>query len=301
VILYGHRVTGNDEGYLPGLAPEHFEEQLVYLTRHYSFLSLSDLVGRLREGRPVPPMSAVLTLDDGFRDNYTNAFPVLRRLGIPATVFLTTGCVSEGTLPWSQRLGYLLQTTRVTEIQDPATGQRLSLAESGLRREAYAVLKTGLRSLPAARRDELMDRFARHLEVTPPTDRMLTWDQIAEMARGGVAFGAHTATHPMLAEIPWQEARTEMERSLSDVREHLGVDAPPFAFPAGSCSDALVDLAREVGFSSVFRRRRESRVNNAATATPFSLCRVGLPVGPAYLLEAELDGPFETIRRAYRR
>ena len=113
MILLGHRVHPDLEGYLPGLDPLHFEAQLDYLTRTYTVVRLSELVERLERGQTAWTNSIVLTFDDGFRDNYDNAFPLLKRYGAPATIFLVTGCLSDGTLPWPQWLGHLVRETQV--------------------------------------------------------------------------------------------------------------------------------------------------------------------------------------------
>ena len=90
-----------------------------------------------------------------------------------------------------------------------------------------------------------------------------------------------------------------MEESRDAIRDRLEVESPPFAFPSGSFTPALVDMVRECGFRSVFQSRPSRRVNQTGQATPFTLSRVGLPNAPRYILEAELDGPFHAIRRLY--
>ncbi|MCU0611720.1 MAG: polysaccharide deacetylase family protein [Candidatus Eisenbacteria bacterium] len=302
MILYGHRVTGDDEGYLAGLSPAHLEGQITYLKKHYRFISLSELVACLREQRPVPRMSVVLTFDDGFRDNYLHAFPILKRHGVPATVFLTTGSVTLGRLPWSQRLGFVLQTTGAPLV--PArflTPAGMELGNPRERRLAYLALKTALRPLPVEAREDYIDGLAEALGVVPPGDRMVTWDQVREMQAAGIDFGAHTVTHAFLAELPPEDALREIEQSMIEVRQQTGVEAPVFAFPGGSWNDGLIEMVKRAGASGVCKPGQGFRVNSLATVTPFSLARTGILNGPAYLMEAELDGPFPWIRAFCRR
>ncbi len=306
VIFYGHRVAADDEGYLEGLRPEWLDDQLAYLTRHYEIIRLSDLLRCFEERRPVPERAAVLTFDDGFRDNLTRALPVLQRHGVTATVFVVTGCAANGALPWPQRLGWLFQRTPRPElvIRLEETGLpplELPLNTTAARRRACLKVKEFLTRQPRAVRESWLARLSRELEVEPPRDRMLSWKDLRELQVAGWELGAHTVSHPWLARIPFEEARWEMERCRADLREHLGIEHPPFCFPAGSFTPELMRLAKSLGFRSAFQPNPPHRVNTLENSHPFALGRLGLPNAPAVYLEAELDGPLPVVRRLWRR
>ena len=146
-------------------------------------------------------------------------------------------------------------------------------------------------------REQFLDELSDKLGVEAPLNRMLSWDDAHELQERGIELGAHTYSHSLLANLPIDEARWEMERSRDDLRERLGIQRPPFCFPAGSVTPALIDLARKLGFRSAFQPDRHRRPNTLENADPFSLRRVGLPNGPAVELEAELDGPLNAMRR----
>jgi peptidoglycan/xylan/chitin deacetylase (PgdA/CDA1 family) len=301
LIFYGHRVADDNEGYLRGLPPAYLEEQLAYLTRHYELISLSRLLECYEQQRPVPHRSAVITFDDGFRDNLLQALPLLERYQVPTTIFVATGCISSGELPWSQRLGFLFQTTKKTSVELPASGGgRFDLTNGAGRAAAYRTAKEPLKSSPRAKRERQLETFSELLEVEAPRDRMLSWDDLAGMQSRGVELGAHTYSHPLLARIPQDEAIWEMEKSRDDLRKHLGVERPPFCFPAGSQNADLFNTAQRLGFRSAFQPDSPHRINNLQTTHPFSLARVGLPEAPAVLLEAEIDGPLHPVRTLCR-
>jgi len=164
------------------------------------------------------------------------------------------------------------------------------------------IVKKRLGSLPQTLREQALERLAGVLKVEPPRDRMLRWEDAREMqATGLVEFGAHTVSHPWMEHISPEEARWELERSRDALRQNLGVDRPPFAFPGGSFNATLVEMVKSLGFRSVFQSRPDLRINSPATTDQFALSRVGLPNAPAFILEAELDGPLHPIRRIYRR
>lgn len=297
-ILYGHRVADDNEGYLQGLKPEWLDEQLAYLTRHFEVIPLSTLVDCFEQGQPVPRRSAVLTFDDGFRDNLENAAPLLEKYRVPATVFLVTGSITTGDLPWSQRLGVLFQQTTNSEFAHPLAGDSvLGLSTPAERRRAYLTVKAPIARMGRIEREQCLAALARELRVDPPRDRMLNWDEARTLRDMGIELGAHTYSHPLLANVPIEEARWEMERSRNDLKEQLGIERPSFCFPAGSMNAALLDLVPRLGFRSAFVPNRRIRVNNLNSTHQFALSRVGMPEAPGYILEAELDGPLHLLRQ----
>ena len=302
LILYGHRISADDEGYLQGLSPEWFTAQIAYLTRHYEIISLADLVTWLEQGRQPPAKTMVLTLDDGFRDNIDVGLPILERFGVQATIFVVTQSLSDGRLPWSQRLGYAFQHATTDSLQHVLLGpEPVPLPDGSTRHRAYVRVKQALASMARPLRDRIIDDLAGQLGASPPTNRMMTWEDARMAIRNGHLIGAHTFSHALLARVAETEARVEMERSKDDLREHLGLDNPHFCFPAGSTTPTLRELARSMGFRSTFLPNRHRRLNRPPDVDAFSMARIGLPNGPAHHLEAELDGPFHALRRLTRR
>ena len=301
IILCGHRVADDDEGCLQGLKPSWLAEQLDYLSRHYHFLSLSKLLDCYEQRQSIPSNSVVITFDDGFRDNFTNAYPILQQYHVPATVFLATGCVSSGDLPWPQQVGYLFQNTKVDRLCHTTTKEKsVTLKSPRDRNTVRTTVRKVLGEMPRVERERSIVELSELLQVKIPRDRMLTWDQVKTMQEGGIEFGAHSFSHPWMALLAPEEARWEMEASLHDIQHRCGMPRPPFVFPAASFTPDLVKMALSVGFRCVFQSRYGVRVNQIGVNDQFSLSRIGLPNAPGIILEAELDGPFHALRGLYR-
>ncbi|MDI5934164.1 polysaccharide deacetylase family protein [Halomonas kalidii] len=301
-ILYGHRFSDDDEGYLKGLRPAWFDAQLAYLTRHYEVIPLATLVRCLEQGREVPRRSVVLTLDDGFRDNLEQAFPVLERYRVPATLFVVTRSLTEGELPWSQRLGVLFQRTRVPEVSHALLGEcPWPLADDRQRRVAYQHVKAAIAPRRREERDGVIELLANRLDVEPPRDRMLNWQDARLLQAGGVEIGGHGYSHALLGRVTPSEACREIARCKVDLENFLGLKTPAFCLPGGSFTSAVIERVRQSGFRSCFRPDYRKRRNNEANADPYTLSRWGLPNAPRHHLEAELDGPFHLLRQFYHR
>jgi len=166
-----------------------------------------------------------------------------------------------------------------------------------VRKRAYRRVKPAISRMPRVQRDAAISSLAQLLDVEPPRDRMMTWDQAREMQAAGIEIGAHTVSHPLLAEMPLEEALREIECSRDDLRRELGIDRPGFCFPGGSLNADLLARIPDLGFYCTFLPGQGIRLNTAASVGPYTLARVGLPNAPAVYLEAELDGPFHALRR----
>jgi len=301
LILYGHRITDDDEGYLQGLRPQWFDDQIAYLSRNFEIIPLAELVRCIREHKPVPRKSVILTLDDGFRDNLEHGLPILERYHAPATIFLVTGSISTGALPWSQRLGVLFQRSSLGGFEHPLFQPAVvDLSTPMRRRKAYLGTKEVMKTLGHIERERVLKELAALLGVEAPLDRMLSWADVRAMQARGVDFGVHTYSHSLLGRVPSADARWEIERSILDFQDNLGYRSPFFCFPAGSLTPDLVSLVAELGFQSCFQPGMPRVVTLNGTGNAFSLGRLGLPNGPAALLEAELDGPIPLMRSAKR-
>ena len=85
---------------IESITPENFEQEMKYLRRHFNVISLDDLCNQLSNHNELPSNTAVITIDDGYKDVFINAYPILRKYDLPATVFLSTGYIGNGKLFW---------------------------------------------------------------------------------------------------------------------------------------------------------------------------------------------------------
>ena len=110
ILTYHYFGYENDQGKdkrlsLLFVTPEHFEKQMRYLKdKHYNVISLDELVEGMKKGKEFPHNTVVITIDDGHRSIYTYAYPVLKKNGFPATVFLITNRIGTNPdyLNWDQ-------------------------------------------------------------------------------------------------------------------------------------------------------------------------------------------------------
>ncbi|MBN2580007.1 MAG: polysaccharide deacetylase family protein [Pirellulales bacterium] len=232
----------------PSASVDFFREILTYGREQFAFLPLQDLCTARVGSKPL----AAVTFDDGWRDNYDLAFPVLRELGIPATIFVTTGKIGSTELFWQQALGRAFH--RAAAHPAGESGRRLRRALSGDEGapptpELYRQTVSRWKRLPPDQRKERLRR-ADCLPSAPAEDSrcFLNVEEIREMAAAGLAFGSHTVTHPLLPQLTASEMDRELRESKDCLEDLLRRPIEMIAYPDGAFSEAVLDRVRAAGY-----------------------------------------------------
>jgi peptidoglycan/xylan/chitin deacetylase (PgdA/CDA1 family) len=198
-----------------------------------------------------------VTFDDGYRDNYINAFPILKRYSVPATIFLATGVIGSDRPLWHDQVFAAVRNARVSELVGFLPGYPcLSLASFKKKLDAQKKILEYLWSMDGEERNIAIQRLGERLGViegkNAETPRlMLSWEEVSEMSRDGVEFGAHTVTHPVLSKLTVEEARREISGSKRTIDEVLEEAVTTFAYPVGRRIDFTETtklLVEEAGF-----------------------------------------------------
>jgi peptidoglycan/xylan/chitin deacetylase (PgdA/CDA1 family) len=251
-ILTYHRVCPEIESwYSVPMSPQALEQQIRYIRRHFEVIPLDELVRYIRRRNTLPEKSIAISFDDGYRDIYTYAYPILKKYSIPATIFLTTGNITDRSLFWWDKVGYSIQNTKNTQFSLDEIGKFFIQPKSNKYRTNYLVVDR-LKELPEERRNFLVNKLIEQCQVniSPDLGRelMLTWDEIKEMNNNGISFGAHSVNHQFLTKIPLELAKYEIRQSKRDIEENLGVKVTAFAYPFGDCNPELVNFVKETGY-----------------------------------------------------
>jgi len=219
---------------------EHFREQIEFFVRNYNVVSLEDLIVALRSNRPIRD-SLVITFDDGYRNMYSVAYPVLKEHGAPASVFLATGLVGTGRWAWVDKVEFLLMNAPLREIRLSSLNIDLTLGDLTQRREAIIRLKTMLKSCDEWKKGEAIQELEGKslVECGQPMENyeFLNWDEIKEMSGNQISFGAHTVNHPILSRCYFEDAKEEILDSKRTIEKKLGTKITTFCYPNGKHGD----------------------------------------------------------------
>jgi peptidoglycan/xylan/chitin deacetylase (PgdA/CDA1 family) len=284
-ILMYHRIGTPEFGERSlYVSEDNFERQVEYLLRRYRVLSFEDAVELLARGDLPRGNSVVLTFDDGYRDNYEKAFPILRKHGCPATIFVATEPLESGQALWPARLYYWCAATKALEFRLRVDGSDgappvLPLTTEQQRRRAFYAIKSLLIRRHPRDHDAVMREIAEGLRFDAHDDpfhkaSMLTWDQLREMSAAGIGIGSHTMTHPSLPMLTSEECARELAQSKEIIERKLNCSVTLFAYPFGGRRDFNPELEALVKQSGYKAACSALRGVNRPDANRFALRRV---------------------------
>jgi peptidoglycan/xylan/chitin deacetylase (PgdA/CDA1 family) len=221
-----------------------FESQIRFLKEHFEPCSLRQATARLRSGNPLPPNLVVVTVDDGYSDFYSVAYPILRRHRIPATLYVTTGFADQTMWMWFDALRYYLRHAPHRRYSITVDGHRhdIVLGDEDAREAAWHQLGDACLPLtPAARTQALAaveEAVGVRLPPRPTTEFSgMTWDEIRNLDPELIEIGGHTRTHPVLSRCSQEEIESEVVASKSAIEREIGRPVVSFAYPNGQVDD----------------------------------------------------------------
>jgi peptidoglycan/xylan/chitin deacetylase (PgdA/CDA1 family) len=233
----------------------HFEAHMRTLVERFKVVTLDDIAQFAQARRPLPPRAVAVTFDDGFADNYDDALPVLTRYGIPATFYVTVDGIETGTLPWYCRVNFAVRTTRRTEWRDSELDRVCHIRTIEERQTVLLrAWELGARKTGRAQR-EFVQEIETSLDVEPPSNRMmLTCNELRALRNEGHLVGGHTVSHPNLAHVSEEEARSEIQGCKEYIETVLGESIHHFSYPHPALNpcwnSSTTRITREAGFKS---------------------------------------------------
>ncbi len=297
------------------VTPERLDAVLSQLSKHYNFISLSEAVEMLSGTIPMVNHGLVLTFDDGYRNNVTEAWPVLKRHSAAATFFVAAGFVETGKSFWIDRLDYALQ--QAPDSARLLRNRQFRFDFRGLSREQLQSQYRNLRlevKKSAVDDEEMLsvfDAMSGALEIAAGTTisdildsdesvAIARWDELVQAASEGVTIGSHSVDHRQLARIPQALLDRQLVNSKKMIEEHLQQECRYFCFPNGSFDEAVVASTRDAGYTAALTTVRGL---NKVGDNLFTLRRYALPSKPSEFLNlCSISGIFEIpiLRNIFR-
>lgn len=234
-----------------------FEANIRTLARHYRIVSLTEAVAMLKGEQRWQPRSVVLTFDDSLKCTADVAFSILQRIGVTATVFVSTAAIETAQPYWWLRLDHLFQgASQSAKVTASVAGQPPLVLDFGdpasLRR-----VKSVLRRTAATERDAIVASFEAQADICLtdcprqfPYATTMTWDDVRGVLARGFSVGSHTVTHPNLAILSASEVREELAASKRAIEAQTNQPCRHICYPYGSFTDSVATIAEGCGYEA---------------------------------------------------
>lgn len=273
VILMYHRILPEADArfdYAPNgmvVTQKVFAAHMRFLSHSYQTITIAELHEHLNaDAVPTRPL-AVVTFDDGWLDNYQNAWPILQRYHVPATIFIATNFIDGGNWYWLERLKFVLAHAHKMLATGKLQGPRRSRLVDGLAALDLLDLAEGYDTKlghTLARVAQHTQKFEEHdrsefmaqideiseLSDLPGSRYFMTWDEVKKLANDGFYIGAHTRSHVDLTTITKHEVKEELGSCKSRLESELQHPIEHFAYPYGKNNDSVRTQTENAGFKS---------------------------------------------------
>jgi len=245
IVFNYHRIRPNESRFATAfddgvynLDCDEFSRQIKWLKNNTLILSENELLDCYKNGTFISPESrapcVIITFDDGYRDNYSLAYPIMKQYGVPAFLFVATQMIQSRKLAWWDIIAYLIK--HCTKPFITVGGRQFSLAIP--RKEVIAFFLQRMKQEPHEQTQYLLTELSESCEVALPDallqdKEILTWEELREMARHQIAIGSHSHSHRVMSTIGIGEQKEEMVLSKQIIEANIGRAVHSISYPVG--------------------------------------------------------------------
>lgn len=294
-ILMYHDFPGGPE------ADASLRQQLEHINRYYHAVTMSDIARCIREGEPLPPNAIAVTVDDGGRDFLLNASSIFKAYKVPATLYVVSGVLDKLAWFWWDQVEWLLKSATLTAVALPLRPERgtvaLDLETPQKREDAIAIAKEIYKVMGQEERNEAILKLQQKLQTElpsepPPQMSPLSWCEVKQLAAEGFEIGAHTVTHPDMAQISDPDVlKYELEHCKTRIEEELQRPVRHFCFPYGTFRHFTKASVKAVGAAGFDTAVTAEWGFNTFQANPYLLRRIPMePLTPVHYFQECLAG-----------
>lgn len=253
LVLTYHRVFEEYDEIVDEIDAVQFTQQMETLSKYFNVLSLEEGLRQVRSGKVVPG-AVCITFDDGYKDNYDVALPILQALNLPATFFVATGYLGNGMM-WND---VVIEAVKRTELIDLDLAElsldKYAITSTQQKRTLLGVLINRWRNQPLDKRNQLALKLSQIAQVKFNQRVMMNQDEVKQLSDAGMEIGGHTVNHPILASTNIQDARYEVEEGKAQLERITGKELRYFAYPSGRVDKDYrqehKEIVEQAGFSA---------------------------------------------------
>ncbi|MDR4507109.1 MAG: polysaccharide deacetylase family protein [Candidatus Brocadiaceae bacterium] len=235
---------------------------MKFLSQYYNPVGEKEIILFLEGKGQMPKYPVWVTFDDGYKDNYKNAYPIFKKYKIPATFFVTTGFINKEAIPYED---YVQEAVRIIPLKEVRFNfnkkeYKFSLNTEEQKKNMIRNLLSIVGNNTSAKNSHVLE-LMNSLKISAKNihDLFMNWDEIRELNKNGFSIGAHTVNHHILSSLSAQEALKEISVSKKEIEKNLGLTISSFAYPrgkktdfdAGVCSPILQSCGFQLGVSTV--------------------------------------------------
>jgi peptidoglycan/xylan/chitin deacetylase (PgdA/CDA1 family) len=250
----------------PQISRAQLEAHVKLIAKYYEFISLSEAVAMLSGGKPFRSNCVVLTFDDGYRNNLTHAWPILKKYDIPAIIFPSVGHVARREPFWYDRIDFALQHASSMGLRECSFNDMRVTIDGSSRKNLAASIKRVVLTAKTIDGDDFeamsivestiseIENFVglslKDIFETDDWTGVMSWNDLRRAREEGISIGSHTVDHSRLGLLGSEQAKEQMSESKRMLEEQLDQPCEYLCYPDGSYSHKVPSIAIECGYKA---------------------------------------------------
>jgi len=291
------------------ISTKNFEKQIKYLSKSYNIISTHGLASHIKKKIPFPSNSVVITFDDGLKNNFINAFPILQEHNAKATIFLIAGYIDTLKINWLNRFYYAIKKIGIGEFVEefkrgfPAYSNLIGKAgQKDVMEYIEFILKYKVDdNIRKKFIQGLYNKFRIKINKEKIKDLYLSWKEIKKMADAGISFGSHTSTHPVLSTLNYEKAKKEIVNSKQNIEVELNKKINLFAYPYGDRESFDLDTKKILTDCNYLCAFSTIDGFNSLNSDLYELKRIFIVDEPFYCFKLRIEGFEVLIKKIYQK
>jgi peptidoglycan/xylan/chitin deacetylase (PgdA/CDA1 family) len=272
------------------VSSKNFEAHLSILKRHFMVVPLDEMVRNLK-GIPSGKRMIAITFDDGFRDNFYTAAPLLEKYTLPASFYIATKLIGSEDMFWWDMIQHLILYTEklptsltipisdhlfhyelggeevlTSQLRSEISSWNFELPIPNRRVELYYKIWEQLRAVSILERTgivEALKKWSGESYSSPGLAGVMNADQVQTLGKNPLfTIGAHTVNHPALAKQTVEDQVFEIQQSKKVLEQWLGTKISKFSYPYGDYDSTTVRLVKEAGFQNAVSTEERSALRS---------------------------------------
>lgn len=257
-----HRVQNIETNELPAeyslkISPQFLESLIIFYKKlNYEFISLDELYIALNEGKSISK-KILFTLDDGYIDNYENAYPIFKKYNIPFTIFICTSFPDKKIFKWWLILEKIIFNNEHVLLNN---GQSFDCSDLNKKIKTYFTIRENILNLNADNLENYFNKkFKNYLTYFTIDNVEMSWEKIRILSQDRiVTIGGHTINHKPLKKQSFDEAFFEITHGNKIIEDQIGIKINHFAYPFGTVNECGI---REFQIASSIRLKTAVTTN----------------------------------------
>ncbi|RUM94601.1 MAG: hypothetical protein DSZ28_02335 [Thiothrix sp.] len=234
-----------------------FLSHIRFYKNNFKLISTKDLEHLIKTGEVINSRFALITFDDGYIDNYSNAYKILRNEKVPATFYVPTSYIGSAITPWWDEIAWMIRNTlhdsvKIGQWKSPVPIQQNNI-DASIRAVLLEVKKTYKMSM-----DDILIQLRKAMECQLEVSQealFMSWDHLREMQAHGMRIGSHTHSHEILSHVGIDSQYLELKKSKEILEKELNDTISTFAYPVGrsdTYTKETIQALKSCGYTHAF-------------------------------------------------